>query len=91
MPQEGYDIHMKKIGALSKDIKFGETAMRDIDNITERITNNYKKVAVDKIDKIATCEACKTKEEEKVFKERGVSVRIIHGTHDEIVPSRMGK
>ena len=53
MPQEGYDIQMKKIGALSKDTKLGETAMRDIDGIAERITNNYKKVAVNKIDKIA--------------------------------------
>ena len=53
MPQEGYDIHMKKIGALSKDTKLGEAAMRDIDGIAERITKNYKKVAVDKIDKVA--------------------------------------
>ena len=51
LPQEGYDIHMKKIGALSKDTSVADTAMRDIDKIAHRITKGYKKVAVDKIDK----------------------------------------
>jgi len=49
LPQEGYDIHMKKIGATSKDTLVAETAMRDIDKIAERITRGYKKVAVDKV------------------------------------------
>ena len=51
LPQEGYDIHMKKMGALSKDTSVADTAMRDIDKIAHRITQGYKKVAVDKIDK----------------------------------------
>ena len=49
LPQEGYDIHMKKIGAESKDTLIAETAMRDIDNIAQRITKGYQKVAVDKV------------------------------------------
>ena len=49
LPQEGYDIHMKKIGATSKDTLVAETAMRDIDKIAQRIARGYKKVAVDKV------------------------------------------
>ena len=51
LPQEGYDIHMKRVGAEAKDTLVAETAMRDIDSIADRITKGYKKVAVDKIDK----------------------------------------
>ena len=51
LPQEGYDIHMKRMGAEAKDTLVAETAMRDIDSIADRITKGYKKVAVDKIDK----------------------------------------
>ena len=36
---------------LSKDTSVADTAMRDIDKIAHRITQGYKKVAVDKIDK----------------------------------------
>jgi len=49
LPQEGFDIKMKRIGAESKDTLFAETSMREIDKIAERITRNYKKVAVDKV------------------------------------------
>jgi len=51
LPQEGYDTLMKKIGAEATDTSAAEEAMRDIDNIAERITRGYKKVAIDKIDK----------------------------------------
>ncbi len=51
IPQEGYDSHMKRMGAEAKDTLVAETAMRDIDSIADRITKGYKKVAVDKIDK----------------------------------------
>ncbi len=48
--QEGYDAKMKRIGAEAVDTNFAETAMRDIDSISEKIARNYKKVAVNKID-----------------------------------------
>jgi len=49
LPQEGFDIKMQKIGAEAKDTLGAEIAMRDIDNIATKITNSYKKVAVDKV------------------------------------------
>ena len=48
--QEGYDAKMKRIGAEAVDTNFAETAMRDIDQISEKIARNYKKVAVNKVD-----------------------------------------
>ena len=48
--QEGYDAKMKRIGAEAVDTNFAETAMRDIDSISEKLARNYKKVAVDKVD-----------------------------------------
>jgi len=50
LPQEGFDIKMKKIGSEAKDTLVAETAMRDIDKIANRITKGYGKVALDKID-----------------------------------------
>ena len=49
LPKEGYDTLMKKIGAEAVDTSLAEGAMRDIDKIAERITRNYKKVAIDKV------------------------------------------
>jgi len=49
LPQEGFDIKMQKIGAEAKDTLGAEIAMRDIDNIATKITNSYKKVAIDKV------------------------------------------
>ena len=41
MPQEGYDIHMKKIGALSKDTKLGESRN---ERYRWHCRKNYKKL-----------------------------------------------
>jgi hypothetical protein len=49
LPQEGFDIKMQKIGAEAKDTLGAEIGMRDIDNIATKITNSYKKVAIDKV------------------------------------------
>ena len=49
LPQEGYDIKMKKIGAEAKDTLAAEAAMRDIDSIADRVVKSYKKVATDKV------------------------------------------
>ena len=49
LPKEGYDPLMKKIGAEAVDTSLAEGAMRDIEKIAERITRNYKKVAIDKV------------------------------------------
>ena len=50
--QEGYDAKMKRIGAEAVDTNFAETAMRDLDNISEKLARNYKKVGVDKVDTV---------------------------------------
>ena len=86
LPQEGYDIQMKKIGALSKDTKMGETAMRDIDGIAERITNNYKKVAVNKIDKVAVKDDILDKMNDVLMSgsAKGGKMKPIFGVVDEI-------
>jgi hypothetical protein len=49
LPKEGYDTLMKKIGAEAVDTSLAEGSMRDIEKIAERITRNYKKVAIDKV------------------------------------------
>ena len=53
-PQEGFDIKMKQTGRESADTLFAETAMRDIDKMTDRIVKNYRKVALDKVDSSVT-------------------------------------
>jgi hypothetical protein len=53
-PQEGFDIKMKQTGRESADTLFAETAMRDIDKMTDRIVKNYRKVALDKVDSNVT-------------------------------------
>jgi len=53
-PQESFDLKMKQTGRESADTLFAETAMRDIDKMTDRIVKNYRKVALDKVDSTAT-------------------------------------
>jgi hypothetical protein len=45
---------MKQTGRESADTLFAETAMRDIDKMTDRIVKNYRKVALDKVDSNVT-------------------------------------
>jgi pimeloyl-ACP methyl ester carboxylesterase len=46
---------------------------------------------VEKLGKVANCTACSSDEERQVFARRGVSIKILHGDRDEIVPAAMGK
>ena len=49
-PMEGFDAKNIREGLKSADTNVGDTAMRVIDPILDRITKSYKKVATDKVD-----------------------------------------
>ena len=49
LTQEGFETKMKRIGRESKDTNVGERAMVEIDNIADKITRSYRKVAADKV------------------------------------------
>ena len=83
--QEGYDAKMKRIGAEAVDTNFAETAMRDIDSISEKLARNYKKVAVDKVDTL-TVKNDLLKEMNDVLisgSAKGGKMKPIFGTVDE--------
>ena len=46
---EGFDAKNTMAGRVARDTNVGDIAMRDIDKIADKITNSYRKVAVNKI------------------------------------------
>jgi len=46
---EGFDAKNTMAGRIARDTNVGDIAMRDIDKIADKITNSYRKVAVNKI------------------------------------------
>jgi len=49
LTQEGFDVKNVMRGRIARDTNVGDVAMREIDKLTDDLTRNYRKVAVDKV------------------------------------------